>query len=189
MPVDIPSGLTLGHAQSIGDILQKIFVDLKNAGADVGRVNSRLNCSNTDEAIPVWVGTCEAPDIERDQGFRAAEVRFGRVNRSKVYEETITDGKWQIHDRDWRKGWPEKQKDGYGPGQALGPTAGCMDQLYIAIRVKEDGRYQHVGTITVSFKNKPDRKKVDDIIKHWADHGSDYASYLKGAFNLGGPVC
>ena len=64
--------------------------------------------------------------------------------------------------KDWTEGFSEKEQDGYGPAQALGPRAGCMYQLYIAIKnKKEDKHHKHVGTITVGFRKKPDRKKVD----------------------------
>jgi hypothetical protein len=189
MAVNIPSGLKSDRARSIRDSLRKIFVELKEV-ADVGRVNSRLNCSNTQEAIPVWAGTYEDNGIARKQGFKADEMRFGRSNRSKVYEETLTDRNWKIHDRDWTTGFIEKEKDEYGPAQAYGPRAGCLHQLYIAIRIKEGTRYRHVGTITVGFRNKPNRAKVDPIMKRWAneDGGSNYVKSLKKTFNLGGPV-
>lgn len=189
MAIDIPSGLKSSRVRPIKDSLKKIFVELK-AVSDVGRVNSRLNCSHTQEAIPVWAGTHEDADIAKYQGFRADDKRFGRSNRSKVYEETITDRDWKIHNRDWSKGFSEKQKNEYGPAQAYGPRAGCFHQLYIAIRIKEDTHYRHVGTITVGFKSKPDRKKVDPIMKRWAseEEGSAYVASLKKTFNLGGPV-
>jgi hypothetical protein len=193
MALDIPSGLNRVRSKAIRDslrkIFRKIFTELQTV-ADVGRVNSRLNCSNTKEAVPVWAGTYEHNDIVRDQGFKADDIRFGRSNRSKVYAETVTDGKWAIHERDWTKGFSEKEEDEYGPAQAYGPRAGCMHQLYIAIRVKEGTHYRHVGTITVGFRNKPNRAKVDPIMKRWAteDEGFDYVKYLKRTFNLGGPV-
>ena len=189
MAVDIPSGLKSHRARSVKDCLRKIFVELKKV-SDVGRVNSRLNCSHTEQAIPVWAGTYEAEDIAREQGFKADDLRFGRSNRSKVYEETLSDRNWKIHNRDWTKGFTEKEKDEYGPAQAYGPRAGCVHQLYIAIRIRENDRYRHVGTITVGFRKKPDQKKVGAIMRRWAseDEGSDYVACLKKTFNLGGPV-
>jgi hypothetical protein len=193
MAIDIPSGLSTHKRarQTIrGDWLKEIFNDLRKVGADVWRVNSRLNWSNTEEAIPVWAGTYEHDEIENEQGFKANDVRFGRSNRSKAYEKAVTDKAGQIQEKDWTEGFSEKERDGYGPAQALGPRAGCMYQLYIAIRIKEDKHFKHVGTITVGFRKKPDRKKVDPIMKRWAkeDEGSDYVKYLRKTFNLGGPV-
>ena len=187
--LDIPSGLKSVRTNAIKNILRRIFRDLQPV-ADVGRVNSRLNCSNTEEAIPVWVGTYEDNDVVRAQGFKADDIRFGRSNRSKVYAETVTDRKGRIHDRDWTQGFSEKERDEYGPADAYGPRAGCMHQLYIAIKIKDERRYRNVGTITVGFRNKPNRAKVDPIIKRWAseDAGSGYVKYLKRTFNLGGPV-
>jgi len=201
MAIEIPSGLSThkrgSHAirSEIRDnYLSSIFDKLRKAGADVGRVSSRLNCSNTEEAIPVWAGTYEDDNIEEDQGFKANDIRFGRSNRSKVYEETITDFDWKIHERDWTQGFTEKEKDEYGPAQALGPRSGCMYQLYIAIRVNDGPHYRHVGTITVGFRKKPNRQKVNTILKKWADEDNakkekfGYVKYLKDTFNLGGPV-
>ncbi|MGH7811321.1 MAG: hypothetical protein ACREP5_13680 [Candidatus Binatia bacterium] len=187
--IEIPSGLKSIRGNAIRNNLRKIFLKLKPV-ADVGRVNSRLNCSNTQEAIPVWAGTYEDKAVARAQGFKADDIRFGRSNRSKVYAETVTDRNWKIHDRDWTKGFSEKEKDEYGPANAYGPRAGCMHQLYIAIRIKEGTHYRHVGTITVGFRNKPNRGKVDRIMKRWANEGAglDYVKYLKKTFNLGGPV-
>ena len=189
MPVDIPSGLKADRSKEINNILRRIFHDLQPV-ADVGRVNSRLNCSNTEEAIPVWAGTYEDKSVVRAQGFKADDKRFGRSNRSKVYAETVTDREGLIHDRDWTQGFSEKEKGAYGPADAYGPRAGCMHQLYIAIRINEDGGHRHVGTITAGFRNKPNRKKVDPILKSWAseDAGSNYVKYLKKTFNLGGPA-
>jgi|SRR5215467_6470464 len=191
MAVDIPGGLTPSSAQSKADFkyyLKQIFDELKHV-ASVGRVNSRLNCSNTQQAIPVWVGSHEDDYIVKDRGFEADDVRFARVNRSKVYAETVTDPKGGIHVRDWTHGFLEKDQDVWGPGQAFGPRAGCMYQLYIAIRIKEGDHYRHVGTITTGFRDKPDNK-VEDILKRWAneEQGSAYVKFLKDNFNLGGPI-
>ena len=193
MTVDIPSGLTPISTRArraiSGDCLKQILNQLQKVGADVGRVNSRLNCSDTEEAIPVWAGTYEDGAILKKQGFKADDIRFGRSNRSKIYTETILDKAGKIHEKDLTEGFSEKEQGGYGPAQALGPRAGCMHQLYIAIRIKEDNRFKHVGTITVGFRKKPNRAKVDPILKRWAqDEGSKYVSYLKETFNLGGPV-
>jgi hypothetical protein len=191
MPLDIPSGLkSIGKRSISEDWLRQIFDEIKKVEPEVGRVNSRLNCSGTHEAIPVWAGTYEDYRIERAQGFRADDVRFGRSNRSKAYTMAITNQQGTIIERDWTQGFGEKEQDEYGPAQAFGPRAGCMHQLYIAIRIKEGNYYKHVGTITVGFKKKPDRGKVDSILERWAreDKGSPYVKYLKDNFNLGGPV-
>jgi hypothetical protein len=198
MAVDIPSGLTHINTRArraislaiSGGWLRQIFNELRKVGADVGRVNSRLNCSHTKEGIPVWAGTYEHDAIVKKQGFKADDIRFGRSNRSKIYAETILDKAGKIHERDWTQGFLEKEQGEHGPAQALGPRAGCMHQLYIAIRKEEGANYRHVGTITVGFRKKPNRKKVDPIMKRWAheDKGSKYVKYLKDTFNLGGPV-
>jgi hypothetical protein len=39
--------------------------------------------------------------------------------------------------------------------------------LYIAIRIKEDKHFKHVGTITVGFRKSP-IGKVDPAMKRWA---------------------
>lgn len=192
MTVDIPSGLTPSNARAIskaisGGCLKQIFDQLRKVRADVGRVNSRLNSSDTKKAIPVWAGTYEDPAIVKKRGFKAHDERFGLSNKSLVYTETLTDKAGKIHKRDWTKGFFEKERKEYGPAHAFGPGAGCMHQLYIAIRIKEGSGYKHVGTITVGFRKKPNRKKVDPILRRWASKG-DYINYLQKNFNLGGPV-
>jgi len=192
MAVNIPSGLQSSGARVIRHAwLKRIFDDVSTVSPDVARVSSRLNCSDTEEAIPVWAGTYEISEIEKTQGFKADDIRFGRTNRSKIYTETINEKTGDILEKDWTQGFIEKEHGEYGPAQALGPRAGCMYQLYIAIRIREGSRYRHVGTITMGFRNKPGRTKVDPIMQRWAreDEGSDYVKYLKDEFNLGGPFC
>jgi hypothetical protein len=198
--IDIPNDLTktaliaTGHAKAIEEILQKVRAELQKYGAM--RVTSRLNCSETTRAVPVWVGTVEDSDMKAQRGFDAGLARFGRSNRSKVYQETVNDSNGEIHSRDWCQELSEKAANGFGPGQAYGPQAGCMHQLFIAIRVKQkDGKYRHVGTITVGFKEEPDKSSmgsITKIMKKWAreeGEGSPYIDYLrKKNFNLGGPV-
>ncbi len=194
--VDIPDGLVAHHHNDARKWLGQIFAELQKAlsvkpGSGAIRVTSRLNASETKKAVPVWIGTYEDKVVRTARRFDAGEVRFGQSNRSKVYEETVNDKAGNVHYRDWTTSLPEKTENGYGPGQAYGPREGFMYQLFIALRKEpKDGKHQHVGTITVGFKNKPDRKKVDPIMKHWAneDEGSDYVKYLRKTFNLGGPV-
>ncbi len=193
--IDIPGGLqTDRHGKAIKGYLENILGELRNyLGNNVGRVTSRLNCSNTEQAIPVWAGTVEDSDVQKHRAnVDVGDSRFGRINRSVVYEETVTDGRWGLHERDWTLGFSEKDQDPYGPGQAYGPKGGCMSQLYIAIRVPQGDRNRHVGTITVGFKNNlndQDKIKASDIMKN-GRASKEYVNYLvkTSNFNLGGPV-
>lgn len=187
--VNIPNGLDVKvHAKEIADILAKILNALKNEGAK--RVTSRLNCSHTEEPMPCWVATVEDDDINDLRKFNAGLVRFGRINRSKVYAETITDRNWGVHERDWCEQLREKIESGYGPTQAYGAEAGCMYQLFIALRAKDkDGVTRAFGTLTAAFLKRPSNKAaVDGIMKQWAESG-EYIDYLtkKIGFDLGGP--
>jgi hypothetical protein len=189
--VDIPKGLDVKvHARAIADILQRILDALKNEGAQ--RVTSRLNCSCTEKAVPYWVGAVESSDIKSFRTFDAGLLRFGQTNRSKVYEETITDLQWGIHERDWSKVFSEKTKSPYGPGHAYGPQADCMYQLFVALRANDkEGKTRQFGTLTSAFKTKPsDKDRVDHIMKQWAGSG-EYIEYLTKTigFDLGGPRC
>ena len=189
--IDIPDGLGNSHFSDIqkylNQILGELQGDLKSKDGTI-RVTSRLNASETKKAVPVWVGTVEGGLVRTARRFDPGEMRFGQSNRSKVYEETVNDSNWGIHYRDWTTNLPEKTESGYGPGQAYGPREGFMYQLFVAIRVKlEDGKSRHVGTITVGFRGRPDRTKVERIMRDWAE-GRDYVDYLRKNFNLGGPV-
>lgn len=189
---DVPDGLGDRHFNDIRDFLSQILGELTTALAarpNTGmiRVTSRLNSSETNKAIPVWAGTVEDDSVLKARRFDAGGMRYGQSNRSKVYEETVNDRNWDIHYRDWSTQLSEKTDNGYGPGQAYGPIKGFMHQMFIAIRVKQDGKFRHVGTITAGFKHLPDRKTVEPIMKRWAEAGS-YVDYLKSNFNLGGPV-
>lgn len=185
--VDIPDGLTDRHATDIAKILAEILNALEKEGAK--RVTSRLNCSDTEKPVPCWVGAVEDKAIKSLRRFDAGLLRFGRTNRSKIYEETIMDRQGRVHARDWSQKFSEKTENGYGPGQAYGPQANCMHQLFVALRVKQkDGKTRHFGTLTVGFEKKPNRKRVDAIMEKWAEDG-DYIDYFtkRNDFNLGGP--
>jgi hypothetical protein len=187
--VNIPNGLDVKvHAKEIADILAKILDALKSEGAK--RVTSRLNCSDTEEPMPCWVATVEDHDIKDLRKFDAGLVRFGRINRSIAYAETVTDKNWDVHERDWCERLREKIESGYGPTQVYGPEAGCMYQLYVALRAKDnEGVTRNFGTVTASFLKRPtNRAAVDRIMKQWAESG-EYIDYLtkKIGFDIGGP--
>jgi len=192
-PVEIPDGLKDLNKyfdkvrEYLGQISGELQSKLRSKEGTI-RVTSRLNASGTHKAVPVWVGTYETGEVRTARRFDPGQVRFGQSNRSKVYEETVNDKKGNIHYRDWRTSLPEKTENGYGPGQAYGPREGFMYQFFVAIRKDlGEGKCQHVGTITVGFRNKPDRKRVEEVMKRWA-RDSNYVTYLEKTFNLGGPV-
>lgn len=177
----IPDDLKDSHRQDIQKYLEAALAELGSQGAQ--RVTSRLNYSNTNTPAPVWAGTVEAKSIRDLRRFDAGEVRFGQSNRSKVYEDALNKG--GIIRRDWGNELPEKSQAGYGPGQALGPRAGCRYQLFIALRTNEGRRF---GTLTVGFKQEPtDMKEVERIMGDWATEKKPYVPYLKKNFDLGGP--
>jgi len=134
----------------------------------------------------------ERYDVNSFRIFDVCQDRFGRTNNSQVYEDTIKNKDWKVLERDWSQGFSEKTKSRYGPGQAYGPEAGCMYQLFVALKAKDkDGVTRHFGTLTVSFKNKPKNKdNVERIMKEWAERG-DYIDYLTKTigFELGGLRC
>ena len=184
----IPGDLKDTHFTQIEGFLKDFLRDLQTAGTDARRVTSRLNYSNTEQIVPCWVATTEVAAVLTLQRFDAGKVRFGQSNRSAVYEEAVADPQGRIIDRDWGQKLPEKSKGGYGPGDALGPKAGCMHQLFIAIRIKHDGKFRHIGTVTSGYEKQPDRKLTDPVMERWARDGSPYVEYLKKTFNLGGPI-
>ena len=181
----IPDDLDPKFQPQIEGFLKQALDELQKVGAQ--RVTSRLNYSNTETAIPVWAGTVEDKNIELLRRFEPGKVRFGQSNRSKAYQEAVMAPKGHIIDRDWGQKLPEKSEDGFGPGQALGPKAGCRYQLFIALSIKEGDRFRHPGTITLGFEKEPDMNAVRPVMQKWATDGSPYVEYLKKTFNLGGP--
>lgn len=185
---DIPDGLTDSHAQEIEKFLKQALGELQNVDANVKRVTSRLNYSDTDKIIPVWAGTVEDMKIQLlSPGFDAGKVRFGQSNRSKAYQEAVM-AQGRIIVRDWGQKLPGKAEDGFGPGQALGPKAGCRYQLLIALSTKEGDRYRYPGTPTMASEKEPDMNAVRPVMEKWATDGSPYVEYIKKTFNFGGPI-
>jgi hypothetical protein len=128
----------------------------------------------------------ENVDIKRlRRNFDPGKVGFGQSNRSRAYEEAVRNG--VIIEKDWCLHLPEKVAPGYGPGQALGPKAGCMYQLFIALATTQPGA-RRVGTLTIGFKQNPGAKRaqVESIMGEWATEKRPYVQYLKANFNLGG---
>jgi hypothetical protein len=189
---DIPGGLwdpQFRQQITIEGFLKLALADLQKADANVKRVTSRLNYSNTIEPIPVWAGTWEDQTIQVLRRYDAGKVRFGRSNRSKVYNEAVMEPQGRIIVRDWRQALPEKSEDGYGPGEALGARVGCSHQLFIALRINDDREIGHIGTLTVGLDRQPNMNAVRPEMEKWAweEKGSKYVEYLKTTFNLGGP--
>src|SRR5215470_15167051 len=103
---DIPAGLwdpqvPFRQHITIEGFLKLALADLQKADKNVKRVTSRLNYSNTKEPIPVWAGTWEDKSIQDLRRYDAGKVRFGRSNRSKVYEQAVMNDKGEIIVRDW----------------------------------------------------------------------------------------
>ena len=116
----------------------------------------------------------------------AGLFRFGDDNPSKVYNETVSNPTGKMIRRNWRgKDYAEKS----GNAKALGHEAGCDYQRFIVIQVPAgDGKCQHVGTITVSFKNNSASPQVESIMKKWAQNpNSQFVKYLTANFILNGP--
>jgi hypothetical protein len=195
MAVDIPDGLK--DSQTVGSSGHGIFTEIQKYLANLlgelqkegaKRVTSRLNYSNTEKAVPVWGGTVEDKDVKSlRRDFDPGKERFGRSNRSKVYEQALMDSNGDIQERDWCQDLHEKSAEGYGPGEALGLKAKCRYQKFIAVRVKQDGGFRHVASLTVGFAQQPNMNTVRPIMEKWAREGSPYVEYLKKTFNLGGP--
>jgi hypothetical protein len=183
--VPVPAGLTDSHFKEIQGYLAKLLGELQKEGAK--RVTSRINYSDTDNPAPVWAGNVEDNDIKilrRD--FDPGKVRFGQSNRSAVYEEAVMDPNGSIIERDWGQSLPEKSKGGY-TGHALGPKAGCRYQVFIAVRIKHEGGFRHIATITAGFEKPSNMNAIRPIMQKWATDGSPYVEYLKNTFILGGP--
>jgi hypothetical protein len=183
MAVSLPDGLTEAHFQEIQKLLSQALGELQSVDPNVQRVTSRLNYSNTDNPIPIWVGIVEAKPIQDLRpGFEPGKARFGQSNRSAVYNEAVTKG--GIIARDWCQDLAEKSKVGYGPAGALGPKAGCMHQLFIPLTTTEGRRF---GTFTLASQKNLNRTLVDPVMRDWATEKKPYVQYLIKTFDLGGP--
>jgi hypothetical protein len=186
---NIPRGFDPKFQPQIEGFLRRALGELQKVDANAKRVTSRLNYSNTEIVVPVWAGTVEHKSVRDLRRFDAGEVRFGQSNRSKVYEAAVMAPQGRIVERDWGQDLAEKSEDGYGPGQALGPRAGCRYQLFIALSTKEGDRFRHIGTLTIGFEQRPNLKAVRPVMEKWATDGSPYVEYVKKTFEPGGPYC
>ncbi len=118
--IDIPEGLDEPHLNDIRKYLAEIATRLEGELQIVPgglRVTSRLNASDTSrkKLSSVWVGTFEPDELKKARRFDADYLRFAQSNRSRVYQETLNDAKWNVHYRDWTVQFPEKTLLGYGP--------------------------------------------------------------------------
>ena len=194
MPVNIPDGLADVHFGAIKGFLERILVELTDAGTGARRVVSRLNRTDKGEASPVFVGVVEDDDtiaLRRQQGVPNGDVgkmRFKDENESTVYEHTVKNAAGAIVSRHWNGASGEKKPR----AQQMGKKANCLHQRFIAIRIPVGNQHQHVGTITVGFgqnPNNPQMTKVKAIMEKWAQSAqSDYVNHLKNTFNLNGPT-
>ena len=187
MPGKIPGSITVKNFVKIRGFLEQILKELKTTGAK--RVVTRLNSSDSTKPAPYFIGIVEDSElVKRRTAWNEPDAglfRFGDDNPSMVYSETVCDPTGKMIQRNWSKDYAEKS----GNAKALGHEVGCDYQRFIAIRVPvEDGKHQHIGTITVSFKNNPASPMVESIMKKWAQHpNSEFVKYLRANFILNGP--
>jgi hypothetical protein len=188
MPGKIPGSITVKNFVKIRGFLEQILKELETTGAK--RVVTRLNSSDSIKPAPYFIGIMEDSElVKRRTAWNEPDAglfRFGDDNPSKVYNETVCDPTGKMIRRNWRsKDYAEKS----GNAKALGHEVGCDYQRFIAIRVPVgDGKHQHVGTITVSFKNNPASPRVQSIMKKWAQQpNSEFVKYLRANFILNGP--
>ena len=188
MPGKIPSGITVKNFVKIRGFLEQILKELETTGAK--RLVTRLNSSDSIKPAPYFIGIVEDSElVKRRTAWNEPDAglfRFGDDNPSKAYNETVSDPTGKMIRRNWRgNDYAEKS----GNAKALGHEVGCDYQRFIAIRIPVgDGKHQHVGTITVSFKNNPASPRVESIMKKWAQHpNSEFVKYLRANFILNGP--
>ena len=187
MPGRIPGSINVKNFVKIRGFLEQILKELETSGAK--RVVTRLNSSDSIEPRPYFVGIVEDSElVKRRTAWNEPDAglfRFGDDNPSNVYNETVCNPTGKMIQRNWSKDYAEKS----GNAKALGHEVGCDYQRFVAIRVPVgDGKYQHAGTITASFRNNPASPRVESIMKKWAQHpNSKFVKYLKANFILNGP--
>jgi hypothetical protein len=156
-------------------------------------VHMRLNVSDTDQSLSVFVGWVEDEELKRrriaknepDPGL----YRFGDTAGSLIYECCVRTHKADhFEERDWRSQLQEKRPE----EKALAAKAGLMYQRAYGIMIADGSDCHCVGTLNVGFFQKPpDRvlEKVHHKMREWAQQpGKPLLAILKADYELGGPT-
>ena len=168
---------------------------------EAGQVNLRLNRSNTNKLLPVfidWLGIDNVSgELVKKSGVQGKKTDWGYYRLgdgvfSKVYDEAVTNVLKQIVEREWsEKALTEEKKV---ESQRLVQKAGLNYQKFIGIIAGEKGKPRCVGTLTVSFQKKPSSEKlaqIDEKMKKWAswpaNPKSNLVETIENNFVLGGP--
>jgi hypothetical protein len=183
--------------QIIRVVMVKVLKDLQGLGAM--QVNLRLNASNKEDRLPVfidWLGADSVvnklgaqsgiPGAEKDWGL----YRLGDGLFSTVYIDAVDKVLKGIVEREWTPETLKKEKK--TESQLLIQKASLNYQKFIGIVAGSKRRC--VGTLTVSFEKKPNVKKlpdIDDKMKQWASWPpklkSELVQKIESNFVLGGP--
>lgn len=183
--------------QIIRAVMRNVLKDFQGLGAM--QVNLRLNASNKEDRLPVfidWLGADSVvnklvaqsgiPGAEKDWGL----YRLGDGLFSTVYLDAVDKVLKGIVEREWTPETLKKEKK--TESQLLIQKASLNYQKFIGIVAGSKRRC--VGTLTVSFEKKPNVEKlpeIDDKMKQWASWPpkpkSELVQKIESNFVLGGP--
>jgi hypothetical protein len=191
----IPNGINDTHKGQIRTLLEQILNDSDLIAAKVVHVNLRLNVSDSEQKLPVfidWVGTPTARSILERQGLPPAQRghRFGDSLRSTVYDAAVASPP-QIIERDWCA--PGLLAEKTAQSRLLGQRAGAMYQMFIGIKAEQDSQRRCVGLLTAGFQKKLEgtaKTAVEGKMKDWAGWTSTrkpLVDLIANTFTHGGP--
>lgn len=180
---------------------QEVLKDFQRLGAK--QVNLRLNESEREDPLPVFLDWLALPGISAKIAKRSPQTdigryRLGETTPSKVYNDGIAQALKQIIERDWTCDLLLKEKR--VESKLVVQKAGLMYQTFIGIIAEVNGNWRRVGLLTVSFEKKPKKADLDEVKKklhNWASWPADPKStpvksklvdYLEEVFILGGPL-
>lgn len=166
------------------------------------QVNLRLNESEKESKLPVFIDWFAVPHVSAKIANRSAQAdigkyRLGETTPSIVYNEGVAQAGKKIIERDWT--CKQLLKEKRVESKLAVQKAGLMYQKFIGIIAGEKPSWRCVGLLTVSFVKKPKKavlNKVENKMKKlasWPESPksdpvkSEFVNYLEEAFILGGP--
>jgi hypothetical protein len=186
--------------QSLRKHTQGILGEFRPLGAK--QVNLRLNESEKESKLPVFIDWIALPSVSAKIANRSAEAdigkyRLGETTPSIVYNEGVAQAGKKIIERDWT--CKQLLKEKRVESKLAVQKAGLMYQKFIGIIAGEKPSWRCVGLLTVSFEKKPKKVDLNEVenkmkkLASWPESPksdpvkSEFVNYLEEVFILGGP--
>lgn len=180
--------------REVRQITESVLQEFRALGAR--QVNLRLNQSQNEEKLPIFIDWIALPSVTAGLANRCEEKdvgrwRLGEPTPSKVYDAGLAQAGRRLIERNWKVKRLLKEKR--VESKLAVQKAGLMYQRFIGILAEEAGAKRRAGLLTVSFKNKPrNLKEIDKRMKKWASWPghpkSPLVKYMEENFVLGGPL-